>query len=394
MKIFINSTILLFTLFFCFSCLAVAEMPPGSVCVQGDFTYYVVAKSRRGNGSVSLPFAKINQALLAAHKEKACAVQVNVAPGVYQENLNITRETTISGSREGPAILAGTITNIKGQYLAISSFNVRHAKKWGIIQFGGELHLRSVSITFGLGKGSFQIMPFALMIAGGAQAELMAVTINDNIGPALIIRGEQTRVWANNLGIERNKLFSTAWDMAEYNKLSYLAALEVSDGARLFAENVVISGNEFEGLRVHRSAQAHFNTVEFSDTTVIAGGGDVLADGGGDNISMGSGGVLEVENFETYGAAACGARIKNSYLTLRAGKIHDNTVGVADVGSEYEVGYNPFNCISGSDVAWYNNATNYGSNFLPIPDPACLLSDPPEYCSNSNCRAVPWESWY
>ena len=391
--IFIRSAILLFTLVFCFSGLAVAVMPPGSGCVQGDFTYYVVAKSRRGNGSVSLPFAKINQALLAAQKEKACAVQVNVAPGVYQENLNITRETTISGSRGGSAILAGTITNTTGQYLAISSFNVRHAKKWGIIQFGGELHLRSVSITFGIGKGFFRSMPFALKIAGGAQAELMSVTINDNIGPALIIHGEQTRVWANSLGIERNKLFSKAWDMAEHNQQSYLAALEVSDGARLFAENIVISGNGFWGLRVHRLAQAHLNTVEFSDTTAIAGVGNDDAEGG-DNISMGSGGVLEVENFETFGAASCGAKINNSYLTLRAGKIHDNTIGVADLGSEYEVGYDPFDCISGSDVAWYNNGTTYDSNFLPITDPACLGSNPPEYCSNSNCRSVPWESWY
>ena len=333
-------------------------------------------------------YPSIQQALAAADEAKYCAVKIVIGSGTYTGDLFIGRPTTLVGQFTQAAVIEGRISNASGHRLSIESLTVRGAANCGIDQQMGEITLKNVVVSqtkrdpgnFATGVG--------IKLHGGVKADLTNVALSGNEGTALYIYGHDTVVKGSNVTVSGNRIHPLAVQkMIDEHSISNTAAVEVALSATLLLDGFAVHHNEIAGVLVRDNGKAHLRNGFASDTSGFNNPGDGTTYGG-NNLMSSRGGILEIDGFQSYNAAACGIRMYESYLQCRNGEVHHDVIG-ACLGPSPEDSYDAVHCIL-DNVRYYENGMNLDAETLPVPNPACSSTDPPPECSSSYCPGVPW----
>lgn len=358
--------------------LAASEAPtqgePG--CSVPGVTYVVRAGTASGVGSAKKPFGSVAEGLRAADAARACRVELEVGPGTFPGDLQISRPTLIVGANRGigpgPTI-EGAIRNSSLHPLRLRHLKIAGARGVGIEQRGGELELVEVQITGTLTSGDDPATGTAVRLSGGAKARLSTVVLSRNESRAVLAEGAGTVLHLFDALVEGNQGRPSADETA---------TVEVRDGASLFADKVVIRASAPNGLHLRGNARAHARHVQVSGTTAPASGS---APARGGNVLVSDGAMLELRDFLIRGSAAAGIAVRNAFLTAEDGVIEGNPIGIwmsalPDTDHRWE------RCIGGS-VVFRDNVVK--TDPASVPEPECLGSGAAT-CMR-RCRRVPWE---
>lgn len=324
-------------------------------------TYYVDARASatvKASGTQFSPFRRIGDALSRAAALGLCQVTVRIASGTYREDLTVTKSTRLLGASRGGTVLRGRILHTHtvplhverltitraGYPGAVVSTNphstttirdvtISNAFPYGVVKNGGTLNLSLATIQSTLPGYKNLRDGTAVMIKGGATAYLSSVLMRDN-AQGLVAGGAGTRVRAYNVtvqGCRWNTWFKST--LLNQTEKQGFAAVEIYDGALLYARWLNVLNNELGGLTVHHNGQANVRYGRFIGTTL----GPMGADGGfsgGHNIEVRRGGTLQLQSFESAQAEFTGVRAFNGgLLAMSHGTVHHNIVAVSLIAS-------------------------------------------------------------
>lgn len=382
--------------------------------------YYVDVNAKvDGNGSKNKPFSSINLALTHDSKQiDNC--KVIISPGIYIENINISKPTILIGSKGNnyTSIIYGSIQNNTRASLKIMDLRISNSQdpgailitnknantfihnvvidnsnRFGIFQNGGVVSISETfiqrikdgiikeeekeislydEITFGTIKKYekettiYDELTFGTAIAlFGVRGNLKNVSLDDNFQGLII--GGHSKIEINTLrasGHKTNpKIINSLCNTNLLHRGS--ATIEICDGANIKMENIKIYSGEYVGIYIHDHAFVLANNLEILFTKHINCHSNGPWDDGckaGHNISLNNFSHLELTNFDT-GYATIGIGIFNSYCKLSHGIIHNNLIGA--VIKEQQ---NSFNDLE-DKIIWKDNVRNVDTDTLPVPDP-------------------------
>jgi hypothetical protein len=351
-------------------------------CSRPGASYAIRAGAAGGDGSAQRPFGSIAEGLRAAEAARACRVDLLVAPGPYQGDLQVTRPTAIAGTTDAQAatpIIEGAIRNGSGHPLSLRDLRIAGAVGVGLAQVGGRLDLADVRIVGTRAVAGQPATGTALLLGGGVRAHLTSVVLSSNEARALWAEGVGTVVSLSDVLVERNRaLAALAGPGGEL-----VAAVEVFGGARLFADKAVIRDNQAIGVHLRGSARAHLRNVQVAGTTEVPLDG---RPGWGIDVMVSDGAVLELRGFLVRTAALTGLHVQDAFLTAEDGSVEDCTVGL-HVSAKYAMGYDWASCVPDS-VRFLRNRTRVGGLAVPLPGAAPGAPGP---STSSTCLRVPWE---
>ena len=344
----------------------------------GPQTFYVSSiAEENGDGSQSHPFKTITKAIDRGISFNASSLKIIVKPGIYDENLYISRNTSIEG--QGHPTLKCTITNTQGHNLTLKSLKITEVIGKAITHYDGDLTINDVQVNNTKRIDGDYTSGRALQIIGYngiTNANLENVILNNNEGQAIYIEGNFTKVKINNIEVRGNKTNPNAYeDFDNSNVLKYLGAIEIGYAAKLFMENFTISDNEGISFLVRDGGQTHIRKGMVTKSQTYE---ELL----GFNCVVVDAGKLQAHDFVFSHATVCGIYLDNAYIKLVDGEISNNLIGLSIQEFPDSENYDVWGCIDPS-VQFLNNVTRLDSSILPIPS----IDPVPPVCPD----LVPWE---
>lgn len=364
--------------------------PPSRVVRAAVCIPTVMSVAPRLSEAPPKTFPTLSAALQYAEAHKVCAVVVTLGPATYTGEFLITQPTTLRG--QTGVTLAGPVRNPSGFELAMENLAISNAPDVGVMQNGGRLALSHVSVTETRRVSDAVRSGTAVELRGGANATLTAVAIDGNDGVGLYLDGKGTIAHALDLAVRRNRIHPVAKDaFARTSAFNRVGAIEVASEAELYVDRFDIADNEVIGVLVRNRGAAHLRQGTVTGTTLFKVAG--LPDSyGGTNIMSRNEARIELTQFTSSRAGACGLRLARAYIkTGVKGEVHDNAIGLCIL--EPGPGFNAETCVTTPVVRFYSNGTNVDGQTLPVPDPSCGLPNPPPGCdkAGATCPGVPWK---
>lgn len=375
----------------------IAALPPSPNCsALPECPYREIHVNSRGDagdadGTVAAPFGTISEALAAAAKSKACAVELVLARGVYREDVAISRSTRLRGVSRANVIIEGSILNFGGYDLGVERLTLRNSPSPGAIVVDSvcpsRTELRGLSIEdatrYGVRHGSGSLTMFATTITGtrpqlddgssgagvyvddGAQAVLTLSQIADSGGAGLIADGPETKVYAAAVLVTDSDLNPALLDAANEPEVVLGAAgVEVRNQALLLMQFFQIRNSALSGLSVRTGARA---AARYG--TVASTYNDVDAPFGGLNAVAAEGSILDLSRFTLTRGALAGIYIGEAYANSRGGLISYNPIGAAVFPETAAPLFPPedvVQCVLDSN-AFVGNERAFDGPFLPLP---------------------------
>jgi len=349
-----------------------------------------VEKSSRVDNKVFFP--SIKAALDYAEAHDAYSVKLTIDAGDYPEPLNITRNTSLMARKtatthKSPHI-SGSIHNLSGHKLLLENINIMNAQGVGLEQHGGELRLSNVLVAHTSTRGDIITSGMGIRLTDGVKASIDSLSLWDNASTSLFISGPNTRVKIFNLTIWESRAHPLAIKYSmQHPKEPFsqgLAAVDVSNGALLLVEDYSIKNCEFAGLVARKNGRVHLKSGWVESTRSVAkSGGESY---GGTNLLAVELGRLELKNFSTRKAGACGLMAWGGYIKAATGEVTGNAIGFSGHNPP-AANYDVVKCVTGKDIRYYENSNNLDTDYLPVP---CAPED--ASCSgDAACPGVAWE---
>jgi hypothetical protein len=341
--------------------------------------FYVGAASLGGDGSQAMPFKRISDAIAGGSARDVCSVDIRLAPGRYDESIQILKNTSIGGAPNTTAELHGKIDNLTGQTLAIRNLTIWGSVKYALMQQGGSLIIENAIVRDGVRAGDQTAEDgAAIRISGGAQARITDVQVLSNSGPGLHVEGANTKLWALRLRVHANQVNPVVIARLGQGKYGYAAGVEVAGGASAWIDATTISQNQTFGLLVQESSNVYLRNVILTGAQPING---ATGPAFGDNILALSRSVVEFEGL-TSEQSQIGVALQESYVTGLNGVVRNNVIGVASFDPSPDPAYSPLSCFH-DQVSFINNQSKTGGGAAPLP------------CFNSTtcyqqCKQIPW----
>jgi hypothetical protein len=355
-----------------------------------------------GDGSKERPFQKINDAL-AASKGRYQNVIVDIGPGSYRENLEISnnttlRKSTISGTARGESALVGYVHNnnavtlqIDGMRIAnsdapgaivvnnsgaktvLKNVSVDRANRYGIYQRGGTLTIDAASVTYispgiiratdaEINSGSVVSYGTAIYISN-ATANLSNITLSGN-SQGIVAEGNLATIQISNILAERHSVngFLKSWLGSHIQFGNGFSVVEVRNGANLHMRGANIRNNDFCGISVHDGAKLWASNTIILNTRKVQCPGNVTRGGIGVSAQR-AGAYVELRNFEIGYSDLCGLQLVNAKAKCSNGRVHHNPIGVnvQDAPPDFNI------ADLMDDVTYQDNERNLDSETLPVP---------------------------
>jgi len=347
-----------------------------------------MAVAGRGAEQPPRSFTSLDRALKYAESQKLCAVEIEVGAGSQAGEFLITQPTTLKG-RPGAA-LKGSVRNPGGFELVIEDLTVSSAPDTAILQGGGRVTLRNVTVSLTRRTSDAVRSGTAVELHSGAEGRFSNLTLEGNEGVALYLDGENTVAWATDLVVRKNRVNTAARDQhIKTSVFNRVGAVEVAGQAELYVDRYEIADNEMYGLLVRHRGAAHLRNGTVSETRGYKPKNSDITYGG-NNVMSSTEARIELTAFKTLGAEACGLRLARALLKTSEGEVHDNAIGFCAI--DPAPGFD-LTCVLGKTVRFYKNSTNLDVGSLPVPNPACATPNPPPGCSPvAACPGVPWRT--
>ncbi len=339
------------------------------------------------DGSPENPFDSLALALVNAESQSLQCVELRVSVGTYTEGvIPITRDTAILG--EPGVLVAASLQNYGGHSLSIENLvfvnsglrgaavaaievdgacastsinNVNFIDVDGhaVLQNGGRLEMNSSLVTLTRTQENDSSSGVGVWLSGGVDACLSDITLNNNLGGALVAEGPDTRVFASRFIASSNIVNPLVLARAGGGG-GATGAVEVRDNALLLGEVVKLNFNEVVfALLVHDNARAHLRNASVTSTFSVPD--NPLDIHGGINVAVRNDAAMELTSFTLRNAALSGVLVSNSLIRLTNGYVYDNMIGV-----NYIPESSPLECLE-SNVLFFDNGVNLDSSQLPVP---------------------------
>lgn len=359
-------------------------------------------KATRADGSRARPFRTLEAAQKAASLGGACRVEIvvlvpNATPagtrkrstrarrGALEGDLNVVMHTTvrIEGPRTQRPEVRGAILNRTGCDLVLSDLRLQGGKG-AVEQRGGTLRMQRVKLERVAWRGVPPSDAAVVSVSRGAVAVLNHVEFTNNELPALRLSGAGTRGHLAHVTVRDNRP-PLPPGLTRDSSVVGLAALQVGESARLYAEHLDLRNNRCVGIYVHAKAAAHLRHVDLRSTSGVPAGVDTL---GGTNLMVtGSGSKLHVSDFESTDADLAGLGVfGGARIKARDGSLRNNTVGLAA---------DQLNEACFDRVETLNNVSNVDTRDVTIPGAAGVLDairGDEATASSASCASVPWRN--
>jgi hypothetical protein len=301
------------------------------------------------DGSPGAPFPTIKEALDQAESLDSCGVLLNVQPGTYSGDLNITRHTQIHGegmpsqieiqgliSNRGPYVLQIFNVKIIGNPLiqptgilvdhpcadvALGNVIVQGVYGYGIRQDGGSLIGTNLEIRDTKATPQYLTHGTGMYLSCGVQAKLVWVKLTNNQSTGLQVVGAGTNVEIHDLRVEGTSMHPSylATAETEFNDPGYglvtsfapilgTGGVHIRNEAFLWVTGFDILDNISSGINVAYGASARFEYGTVSGSRLYHG---VNADGEwwaghGHNTLSTLGGHLNLFSVDVRNAESCG----------------------------------------------------------------------------------------
>jgi hypothetical protein len=363
-----------------------------------QFTVYVDTNTTvAGNGSRKQPFKSIRQALEMI-KRQNISFLINIAPGVYVENINILFPTILRGTLKDnihTTIIYGCILNKTSSLLSISNIRISDAPAPGaiiVMHKNAKTIINNVEIfsphRFGIyqNRGTISINDTYVRntLSGNITQLDIETKLDDvlNYGSAIYLKSasgtiNNVQLYENFQGIIANKSNLSIYKlMADRHKTvpelhNYicsltevprgLATIEAYNESNIQMDIVSVYNGELTGIFIHDNSRVKATNTRVMYTKRVPCTNNK---GGGNNILVTSGSHLELQYFEISYAELCGIAIFDSFCKLTTGQVNNNLIG-AHVDNQI----NDLNDLT-HDVIWKDNVRNLDSDSLPVPDPS------------------------
>lgn len=274
------------------------------VVVQGEIFVSKNGNDSTGTGSATAPFLTIGQALLHAAAMYAATdyVRINVGPGVYAENVMITRHrTVILGANTAPEELTTVISG----YVSINCPSA--ASKYQDV-----IGLTGIQINCTSSDDALQVLGTGLFLVSINECYITTGTTNQYAVSVLNTNATRCAVYFKNSIVTRYANASTAGvmllsrgDVRIDNVRVYASVtgsstgIDILNNATLFANNLLID----------KSTSGAGISIAASTTSIPL----VLSNS---SISVSYGGASGVSAISIYNSLGAGAFIYNSLLTV------------------------------------------------------------------------------
>ena len=226
----------------------------------------------------------------------------------------------------------------------------------------------------------------AIVLSGGTIAVFDDVHVRSNLGQALYVSGNGTKLTARNFSANHNLLHPAVLNQTiTAGSFDYTGAVEIVEGALMLLEEFIIDGNEFLGVLVRNGARAHLRNGTISGTKGFSTP-NVLY--GGRNLGILYESTVEVHDLKVEHAESASIHISESYLSGSSLQILDNPIGVHE-RQQSETAYNFFKCVHNLEMD--NNTINFDGVALPVQDPEDILGTDEQGADAAYCPEVPWE---
>jgi len=337
-------------------------------------------------------FATIKAALDYAESHKACGVKLTIDNGEYPDPLTITRNTILMAKKtatthKNPSI-SGSIHNLAGHKLFLENISIMNAQDVGLEQNGGELQMSNVLVAHTKAQPDLINSGLGVRLTGGVRASIGSLKLWDNASTALFVSGAATKVKIFDFTVWENRAHPLAVKLVVQKSggaiSQGLAAVDVSDGALLLVEDYSIKNCEFIGLVARQNGRVHLKSGWVEGTRSVAASGSERY--GGTNLQASELGRIELKNFSTRKAEACGLMAWGGYMKAATGEVKGNAIGFSGHNPPVAT-YDVVKCVTGKDIRYYENSINLDTDYLPVPCPPGDAS-----CNGAAmCPGVLWE---
>jgi hypothetical protein len=314
------------------------------------------------DGTVEHPFITIAQALEQAELEGHTFVTLLVYGGVFFEALEINQDTFLYGIEGTHPVICSTIhcngnvhfsmrgidimdaplpgaltADHPGVRVGLNQVEIRNSDGYGIFQSGGNISLRNVLISNSKGEHRNFQSGAGAVFEDGVIIDANELTLVNNDGPGLIVRGIDTLLNGNELAVNRNFIdivegVTTPEDFEDGGVfVNSGGAIEISDHAEVHLSNLNMNENGFESILVTDHATLNiFNAFirNTSDVRAVIGESDTVSKGG-IGIRTRLNGHAIVTDFTISDNALVGILISiDGEMDLHNGMVADNPIGV------------------------------------------------------------------
>lgn len=358
------------------------------------------------SGTEDSPFPTIADAIALARQQGACGVELRLAPGRYEENVDVSLDLRVIGEGEG-VVLTGSIVNYAGWDLhlervvlqssswpgaiivdsqcdsrtEISRVRIDGAAGSGIFQRGGSIRIGLTTIRGVRAVPGAPESGTALWLTGGTKAVLGLVGIEENAAGGILAEGEETGVYAAGVLIERNEVTPFA-EVLEEGALPQGPGIDVRDGALLLMQFSVVRDNDLYGLLLRNGARAHvrYSKIERTRRLPSTHAYEWLADA---NVLVDDGSAIELDSYLVAHSLA-GIILRNSLGSGSRGEISHHAIGIGLLFSSLPTGEEVSNLVTcmTDRTRMLHNDRNVDSTILPLPptDPPGGEPPPPPVC--------------
>lgn len=314
------------------------------------------------DGTPGAPFPRIADALAHAAAQSACGVDIVLGDGTYEENVVVTRPTSITGVSPLDTVIVGSILNHSAHELSLSELHVlaspapgavvvdgacpavttitrmviSSATGHGIFQSGGSLRALRIVVR---GTGLAAADPgsgVGIRLVGGVQAVLGDVLVARNDASGLAVSGPGTRVYVESALADENHVNPALF--SPDGATGQGGGIEASDHALLLAEFTNISHSQVAGLHVGSGARAHYRYGQIFSTVmtpeVRSAGGVVVTDA-----------TAELSEFSVILSEVVGIAVLRSAVTLTDGLISHAPIGHSRVAGPDDPLTTPLACL-------------------------------------------------
>lgn len=240
-----------------------------------------------GDGTKGAPFGTIADALAAGKQSGACGVELLLAPGSYDEGIDVPFDLRVTGEGTG-VVLTGSIVNRGGWDLHLDRISLRSSPWPGAVivdsHCDSRTELSRVEIDGASGTGVFQRRGSiriglttirgtdavggdpgsgtALRLVDGAKGVLGLVGIEGNAS-GILAEGVGTSLYAAGVLIAGNRVTPFAEEIPE-GEAPQAPGVEVRGGALLLMQFGVVRDNDLYGIVIQDGSRAHvrYTTVE------------------------------------------------------------------------------------------------------------------------------------
>lgn len=301
---------------------------------------------RKPDGSAAAPYPHIGDALARAASDKACGVELVIAAGGYDENIDVNRALRIRGAGAGTSI-HGSIRNHGGYPLSVESLALRNspdpgaivvdscpavtdvssviisgAARNGIYQSLGSIRAVDVTVRDTIALADERHAGFGIRLSE-AVAVLGELQLLANGAGGLSVEGAAAHAYITASRILNNNL-NPYFPVTATDPNVLGTGIVADDSALLLAEFTDLHGNELAGLHVRNAAQAHYRFGQIDRTRQTADGMF-----GGYNISINDDAAAELESFTSADADLVGLGITRGFASASDGVVSDAPVGIA-----------------------------------------------------------------